>query len=143
MNVHFCELAAEGVFWTTAAPAVVEPLRMSRLRLLLAFLMVQAPPPADWKVYSWQKQAEFCHCWAAVLVAVEPWGMSRYLPLFLLTRTYCPVPSGGRAVWLRFQRWQPQLVPLHWPAAVPAVVEAAVEALGISRYLPVTRLVRV
>jgi hypothetical protein len=65
--------------------------------------------------------------------------MSRYLPLFLLTRTYCPVPSGGRAVWLRFQRWQPQPVPPHWPAVVPAVVEA----LGISRYLPVTRLVRV
>ena len=32
-----------------AAPAALEEPWMSRLRLLLAFLMVQAPLPADWK----------------------------------------------------------------------------------------------
>src|SRR5438445_158968 len=112
---------------------------MSRLRLLWTFLMVQAPLPADWKVNSWQSQAEFCHCSVAVPVAVEAPGMSRYLPLFLFTNTYCPVPSGGRAVWVRFQRWQAQPLLLHWSAAVPA----AVETPGISSSLPVTRLVMV
>jgi hypothetical protein len=56
-----------------------------------------------------------------------------------LTNTYWPVVRVGRAVWVRFQRWQAQPVSSHWPAIVPAVVEA----FGISRFLPVTRLVMV
>lgn len=58
------------------------------LRLLLTFLMVQAPPPADRKVNSWQAQAESRRWLAAVLAVVEPWGMPRYSPLFSSTRTY-------------------------------------------------------
>lgn len=61
MRVHFWESALEAVFWTTAAPAALDEPWMSRLRLLLAFLMVQTPLPADWKVKSWQTQAVFCH----------------------------------------------------------------------------------
>ena len=138
MSVHFWELAPDDAFWTTAAPAEADPL-LSRNRPLLTFFTVHAPPLTDWNVHSWQLLAVFTHWPACLPTVVEAPGISRNLPLFLLTSLYWPVDRVGRAVWARFHRWQAQPVSDHCPAAVPTVVEA----LGISRYLPLIRLVAV
>ncbi|MDQ0750056.1 hypothetical protein QF034_004287 [Streptomyces africanus] len=65
----------------------------------MTFFTVHAPPLTDWNVHSWQLLAVFTHWPACLPAVVEAPGISRNLPLFLLTSRYCPVDRVGSAVW--------------------------------------------